>query len=56
MELTVLPHYDGFLLMLLPPGGFVVMGLLLAAGRYRRALLTKYAQAKSTPAATEATA
>jgi Na+-translocating ferredoxin:NAD+ oxidoreductase subunit E len=56
MELTVLPHYDGFLLMLLPPGGFVVMGLLLALGRYRRALLAKYAQAKSAPAATEVTA
>ena len=29
MELTILPGYRGFLLMLLPPGGFIMMGLLL---------------------------
>ncbi|MBP8174026.1 MAG: electron transport complex subunit E [Aeromonadaceae bacterium] len=33
MELTVLPGYRGFLLMLLPPGGFIMMGLLLAGQR-----------------------
>ncbi len=33
MELTILPGYRGFLLMLLPPGGFIIMGLLLAGQR-----------------------
>jgi electron transport complex protein RnfE len=31
IELTVIPGYGGFLLMILPPGGFLVLGLL--AGR-----------------------
>ncbi len=30
LELTVFPDYQGFLLLVLPPGGFIVMGLLLA--------------------------
>ena len=33
MELTILPGYRGFLLMMLPPGGFIMMGLLLGAIR-----------------------
>ncbi len=33
MELTVLPGYKGFLLMILPPGGFLVLGFLIAAKR-----------------------
>jgi electron transport complex protein RnfE len=33
MELTVIPHYKGFLLMILPPGGFLVLGFLLAGKR-----------------------
>ncbi len=33
MELTIIPEYRGFLLMILPPGGFIAMGLLLAAKR-----------------------
>jgi electron transport complex protein RnfE len=33
MEMHVLPGYSGFLLMLLPPGGFVVMGMLLSGIR-----------------------
>ena len=33
MELTLLPGYRGFLLMMLPPGGFIMMGLLLGAIR-----------------------
>ncbi len=56
MEMTILPGYHGFLLMLLPPGGFVVMGLLLALGRLRRALIAKYVTARRTPVATTATA
>jgi len=30
LEITVFPDYHGFLLLILPPGGFIVMGLLLA--------------------------
>jgi len=33
LELTIIPAYKGFLLMVLPPGGFLVLGLLLAAKR-----------------------
>lgn len=33
LETTVVPDYKGFLLMILPPGGFMVVGLLLAAKR-----------------------
>lgn len=31
MELTVIPNYNGFLIMILPPGGFLTLGFLLAA-------------------------
>ncbi len=30
LETTVLPGYDGFLILILPPGGFIVLGVLLA--------------------------
>lgn len=33
MELTLIPDYRGFLLMILPPGGFLALGFLLAAKR-----------------------
>ncbi|MFZ2163746.1 MAG: electron transport complex subunit E [Sideroxyarcus sp.] len=33
LEVTIVPEYKGFLLMILPPGGFMVVGLLLAAKR-----------------------
>lgn len=33
MELTLISEYKGFLLMILPPGGFLVLGFLLAAKR-----------------------
>jgi H+/Na+-translocating ferredoxin:NAD+ oxidoreductase subunit E len=33
LETTIVPHYKGFLLMILPPGGFMVVGMLLAAKR-----------------------
>ena len=48
MELTVLPGYHGFLLMLLPPGGFIMMGLLLAGIRLMRNLGEKKAAAVAT--------
>ena len=51
MELHVLPGYHGFLLMLLPPGGFIMMGLLLCAIRISKRLLAgKNAPATTTPA------
>ncbi len=31
LEITVFPDYPGFLLLILPPGGFIVLGFLLAA-------------------------
>jgi len=33
LETTVIPHYRGFLLMMLPPGGFLALGFVLAAKR-----------------------
>ena len=54
LEMTVLPNYGGVLLMILPPGGFLVLGLLLAAKRR----LDRYAARNSAvaPAAIEAAA
>lgn len=33
MELTLIPEYKGFLLMALPPGGFIMLGFMVAAKR-----------------------
>lgn len=33
LEITIIPDYKGFLLMILPPGGFMALGFLLAAKR-----------------------
>jgi Na+-translocating ferredoxin:NAD+ oxidoreductase subunit E len=33
LELTLIPDYRGFLLMMLPPGGFIALGVLLAGKR-----------------------
>lgn len=33
LETTIVPDYKGFLLMILPPGGFLAVGFLLAAKR-----------------------
>ncbi len=33
MELKLIPDYKGFLLMILPPGGFLAVGFLIAAKR-----------------------
>ncbi len=38
LELKLIPGYKGFLLMILPPGGFLVLGFLLAG---KRALETR---------------
>ncbi len=41
LELHLLPGYRGFLLMLLPPGGFVVMGMLLSGIRLAKRLTSR---------------
>jgi electron transport complex protein RnfE len=33
LEITLIPQYKGFLLMMLPPGGFLALGFLLAGKR-----------------------
>jgi electron transport complex protein RnfE len=33
MEMKLIPDYKGFLLMVLPPGGFLALGFLIAAKR-----------------------
>ena len=33
MELTIIPDYRGFLVAILPPGGFLLLGFLLAGKR-----------------------
>ncbi|MBI4986889.1 MAG: electron transport complex subunit E [Rhodocyclales bacterium] len=49
MEITVLPNYGGVLMMILPPAGFLVLGLLLAAKNvYER---RKAASASASPPA-----
>lgn len=52
LETTVIPEYKGFLLMILPPGGFMVVGLLLA---WKRVLDARRA-AREVVAAPEAAA
>jgi Na+-translocating ferredoxin:NAD+ oxidoreductase subunit E len=43
LETTVIPNYGGVLLMILPPGGFLVLGLLLAGKRVLDARLARRA-------------
>ena len=33
MEMELIPHYRGFLLMVLPPGGFLALGFVLVGKR-----------------------
>jgi electron transport complex protein RnfE len=57
MELTLLPGYDGFLLMILPPGGFLVLGFLLAGKRLLDARRSRIvAQPEPSPEAAAAAA
>lgn len=46
MELTLIPEYKGFLLMILPPGGFLMLGFILAA---KRLIDARIPQAKRAP-------
>ncbi len=45
LEMTVFPHYRGLLLMILPPGGFFVLGALLAI-KQKYGLVVKARQAQ----------
>lgn len=47
LQTTIIPDYKGFLLLVLPPGGFFVLGLLLAA---KRAVERRRGQARAAPA------
>jgi electron transport complex protein RnfE len=53
MELTVIRDYQGFLLTALPPGGFILLGFMVAAKRLieRRAASKKSAEAEALPVA-----
>lgn len=46
LETTLIPDYKGFLLMILPPGGFLVLGFLLAGKRLLDGRLQQRAQLK----------
>jgi len=50
MEITVLPNYGGVLMMILPPAGFLVLGLLLALKKAMEARLAKAAPAEAAAA------
>jgi electron transport complex protein RnfE len=53
LEMTIVPEYKGFLLMILPPGGFMVVGLLLA---WKRVLDQRRAERAAAAAVPEAAA
>lgn len=46
LELTLIPDYRGFLLMALPPGGFLMMGFLMAGKRILDARRSKEKEKK----------
>lgn len=50
LETTVLPGYGGMLIMVLPPAGFLVLGLLLAARRVWESRAAALATAAPAPA------
>ncbi|MBF0392460.1 MAG: electron transport complex subunit E [Alphaproteobacteria bacterium] len=54
LEVTVVADYGGFLLFVLPPGGFLVVGFLLAAKRVLDRRLERLRVAKAAAAAAEA--
>lgn len=49
LELTLIPDYKGFLLMILPPGGFLALGFLLAGKRVLDKRLAERAAAAAAP-------
>ncbi|MCF7983142.1 MAG: electron transport complex subunit E [Thiohalocapsa sp.] len=53
LELTLIPDYRGFLLMILPPGGFIALGFLLAGKRLLDARQSTRMRLRAAPAAAE---
>jgi len=51
LETVVIPEYKGFLLLILPPGGFLVLGFLLAAKRLLELRSARRAETAATAAA-----
>jgi len=49
LEMTVVPNYGGVLMMVLPPSGFLVLGLLLAAKKRYECHARSAASADTTP-------
>lgn len=41
LELTVIPQYKGFLMMILPPGGFLALGFMMALRRVAETRLAR---------------
>ncbi len=54
LEITVVPDYGGVLMMILPPAGFMVLGLLLAAKRLYEQRQARTVSANSLPVDGEA--
>ncbi len=53
MEITLIPDYKGFLLMILPPGGFLALGFLLAGKRLLDQRMQQSKAVKANDAETE---
>lgn len=49
LEMTLIPEYKGFLLMILPPGGFLVVGCLLAGKRVLDQRLAELGASQAVP-------
>ena len=49
-QIEVFPHYPGFLLAILPPGAFLVLGLLIAGKNHLDARASERAKAAQVPA------
>ena len=56
MELVLIPDYRGYLIMILPPGGFLVMGFLMAGKRVIDARIEKRQAEQAAALAAEAKA
>jgi len=53
MELTIIPDYQGILLLVLPPGGFIVLGLLLTFKRIIERYASNHHQADNSAVNTQ---
>ncbi|TCS38877.1 electron transport complex subunit E [Reinekea marinisedimentorum] len=48
LEVTVIPDYRGFLILILPPGGFMVLSFILAAQKKIQAVAKRRAEKQTT--------